>query len=1079
MRELLNSSKWRRILALGLILVALCVLVPQIPAAGQEERSREELRAVLQPIYVQLLTDPQFRALAATLPGNMDKPAVVDRYLTYLPLSPKEMLELDMERRHYEIMMPPHIEEWHHRWMELRPDKAREHYGDDALSARQGDDVWMDEEVSVDDALAQLKVATVGTNRNAAAASAQAPTAYQGEIQVVVNPNNPNQLVAAANTWNAIPGVCTNQQTQAIFFSGNGGVTWNYTCAPGSAAYAGMTCGGFVFGSDPALFWNSNNEVFLNYMLLCDLGGNDIRFAMVVARSANGGATWNGQGIVRNSWPVVNRVEDKNFYAIDTHTTSPFFNRHYTCWDRDNNEKMAFSTNNGATWTEVDLPTTPSSGAGTAFDLACELEVQKNGTVHVVYDTLRCTANCNNEQMFYSRSVNGGVGWSAPTLVQDFNLVGFSGANCPQAQNQRCANPFGALGVDNSTSSCAGTLYAAYTDFAAGGVETSDIFVRRSLDNGVTWQAPVRVNDDGAGGRIQFHPFLQVDPSNGDVVLAWHDARNDPANRAVQIFATRSTNCGQTFEPNVQVSQASTEFNNSTISTSNENSASNVGFNPNQYGEYLGLSVHNQRAHVAWTDTRHYFPAFTTNPQRENVGYANVQWDNCPLSTTSGSFNQSVGATPGSILGAVNNPASTQILTLAGTVTTGGALTGVLRHPVHNTVYYNVSGTWAITAPPSQGTFRANITELGSGAIAGVIGGTWTDNAAIGVVGTYAGTWRVCPLVRTDAWSRDLTSDTGVEPNPVASPMWTSPDIWVRNQDDGGTAHQNPEAGQTNYIHVNIRNRSLVDAVNVPVKFYFANASTGLSWPTQWTQIGQATLALVPGNPTAVVVAKVPWSIPTSMTGHFCLVVRIDTPQDPMRFAEGTNISLNTQNNNNIVWRNVNIVNLIPGRLGGPSLTGRAAGGPAQTVEFIFRNVEESDVKLNLVFQQDKDETGTVGGFLERGAITVELTPEMAEIWAAHGNQGRGIRRIDGQTFMVVEDGGFIYVPLQGKQEFPVKVTFEDTQGAVEKAAKATLRAAPRFYTVSAIQENASDPKIPIGGVTYQIYTADGGPPEN
>lgn len=63
--------------------------------------------------------------------------------------------------------------------------------------------------------------------------------------------------------------------------------------------------------------------------------------------------TWNGQGVIKNGW-ATGTLEDKNFYSIDTNAGSPFFGRHYTCWDRSNNEKLAYSSNNGATWTEVD-----------------------------------------------------------------------------------------------------------------------------------------------------------------------------------------------------------------------------------------------------------------------------------------------------------------------------------------------------------------------------------------------------------------------------------------------------------------------------------------------------------------------------------------------------------------------------------------------------------------------------------------------------------------------------------------------------------------------------------------------------
>ncbi len=320
-----------------------------------------------------------------------------------------------------------------------------------------------------------------------------------------------------------------------------------------------------------------------------------------------------------------------------------------------------------------------------------------------------------------------------------------------------------------------------------------------------------------------------------------------------------------------------------------------------------------------------------------------------------------------------------------------------------------------------------------------------------------------CPLAETDVWSRDLATDTGVEPNPDPGPMWTSPDIWVRNQDDGGTVHQNPEFGQTNYIHANVRNRSLVEGVNVPVKFYLANASVGLSWPAQWTLVGTTTLpSVMPGQ---VVVAKVPWNPPG--VGHFCIVVRLDTTQDPMTFPEGANITVNVRNNNNIVWKNVNIVNLIP-----PGTVENAAGAEGNaTVDFIFRNVEELDMDLNLVFRTERGSQN----FLSRGRVTVSLEPAMAEIWAANGNQGDGIEQIDDLTFAVIKDPAHIFVPLKALEEFSVRMTFEDT-GVVITPADAVPAPQPEpiphqlVYRFSVVEENANDEtQEAIGGVTYEI----------
>lgn len=606
---------------LGLCLAVALAAAP-LAAQGQQPPSPKERRESLKPVYLALQSDPQFLAFKQQLAARPKDQALFDSFLRFLPISPLDYLELDMESRFYEMMVPKSVHEAHSRWITFHEQAARGLYGDahvDSYLTNYPAEVPEKAEGPRIKSIAES--ATVDTNRNVAATDSPAPLDYQGEIQVVVNPNNANQLVAAANTWDTAAGC---GQTQAVFWSGDGGAVWNYTCAPSAPAFPGIgTCTSDVFGSDPALSWDNNNNVYLNYMLICSFFGFINNYAMVVARSADGGATWLGQGVIVTSWNDSD-IEDKNFYAIDINPGSPFSGRHYTCWDRNNNEVFAYSTNSGATWTEVNLPASPVGGT----DLACEIAVEDNGTVHVVFDSLTCGAStCSDEAMVYTKSTNGGVSWSAPVLVQDYNLAGFSGLHCPDAQDQRCIGPFGAIAVDNSGGACDGHLYATYTDHGVGGnVNDADIWVRKSTNGGASWSAAVKVNDDGLANRVQFHPFLQVDQSNGNVIVAWHDARNDAGNDAVDFYVARSVNCGASFEPNIKASGASPEFNNSGISASNMNSAGNPNYNPNQYGEYLGLDVLNGKAYVAWSDTRHYFPGSTTNTQKDNLGFAVVDF---------------------------------------------------------------------------------------------------------------------------------------------------------------------------------------------------------------------------------------------------------------------------------------------------------------------------------------------------------------------------------------------------------------------------------------------------------------------
>lgn len=605
-------QRMTRILCSALCLFA---LVATGTAQADETMSKAQEKKV-RDAYDAANRDPGIRGLEQRAAASLRDRAAVDAYLKRMPLSPLEYLEIDMEVKHYEIFIPSYMQELHIRWIELNEPLAREHYGDERVNQ-----LLSRFPVDTGGEVVGGNKATTGTNRNVAATDIPAPAEYEGEIQIAVNHRNTNQMVAAANTWGNAGAACNNNQTQSVFYSSDGGTTWNYTCAPSNNVFSLGTCSGTIVGSDPALYWNDNNEVFLNYMLLCS-SITSTKYAMVVARSADGGATWVNQGVIKNSWSTTS-LEDKNFYAIDNTPTSPFYGRHYTCWDRNNNEKFAYSSNNGATWTEVDLPTAPVGG----IDLGCEIAVQKNGTVHVVWDSLACgTSTCTDERMWYTRSTNGGVSWSSPVQVRDFNLVGFSGANKPPAADNRGISPFGAIDVDNSGGPCDGTLYATFSDWTTGGANENDVWVSRSTNGGTTWSAPVKVNDDGLAGRTQFHPFLQVDQSNGHVVVSWHDTRNDINNRRVDYYAARSTNCGVSFEANVKASQPSTEFNNSGISYTSENTTDNPNRNPNQYGEYMGLDVKNGKAYLAWVDSRHFFPGSATNPQKENVGFAIVDF---------------------------------------------------------------------------------------------------------------------------------------------------------------------------------------------------------------------------------------------------------------------------------------------------------------------------------------------------------------------------------------------------------------------------------------------------------------------
>ncbi|WP_318435035.1 M36 family metallopeptidase [Photobacterium leiognathi] len=167
-----------------------------------------------------------------------------------------------------------------------------------------------------------------------------------------------------------------------------------------------------------------------------------------------------------------------------------------------------------------------------------------------------------------------------------------------------------------------------------------------------------------------------------------------------------------------------------------------------------------------------------------------------------------------------------------------------------------------------------------------------------------------------DVWVEDThydyvgtLPDTGNEPdaNMVGKSMWRSKAIWNRTIVGSPGPHQNPEFGQKNEIYVNVKNRGAAIAFNTTVEVYWAHASTGLTWPADWTLAGTDTVATLAVGADAF--ATVAWEPPS--TGHYCLVARLVNPQDPMTNPETTDINYNTRYNNNIAWRNMNVVDLL------------------------------------------------------------------------------------------------------------------------------------------------------------------------
>ena len=156
-------------------------------------------------------------------------------------------------------------------------------------------------------------------------------------------------------------------------------------------------------------------------------------------------------------------------------------------------------------------------------------------------------------------------------------------------------------------------------------------------------------------------------------------------------------------------------------------------------------------------------------------------------------------------------------------------------------------------------------------------------------------------MLPVDIFSKDSPQDIGNVPS--AGSPWTSPDIWVRNNQDGNTAHENPIYNQANYLYIKVRNLGYQTANTIHALAYWADPATGIPWPSDWHLIGETTVINL-GPDSETVAAPISWTPTGTAIGHRCLLVRLECDQDMMT-EEGT-VSLE----NNIAQKNISIVQL-------------------------------------------------------------------------------------------------------------------------------------------------------------------------
>lgn len=235
--------------------------------------------------------------------------------------------------------------------------------------------------------------------------------------------------------------------------------------------------------------------------------------------------------------------------------------------------------------------TVRGSGGGSFGDIA----IGPAGQVIVAYEK---DGGSSRSRLYLNDDPAGLAGtFGKPVLVSTTAVGDFD--HIP-AQPTRGIDAEIGLAFDRSGGPFTGRVYAVYTDEIPAGSGNTDIFLRYSDNQGITWSNPIRVNDD-TGANSQFLPRVSLDNTTGKVAVSWYDSRNDLGtggagdvdgvpNNDAQFFATVVTPQidGLKVASNQQVSAgvSSAADANSTI----------------DLGDYTGLDFYNGVLHPFWFD---------------------------------------------------------------------------------------------------------------------------------------------------------------------------------------------------------------------------------------------------------------------------------------------------------------------------------------------------------------------------------------------------------------------------------------------------------------------------------------------
>lgn len=346
-----------------------------------------------------------------------------------------------------------------------------------------------------------------------------------------------------------------------------------------------VTSGPYYRDTDPVAGIDLNGNIFLNTLPAIEPAfGNG---AVTVSRSTNGGASFAAPVEVYRP-PDDTLQPDKNWMAINTFAGTATAGRivvTFTLFTLDPYPIVSsYSDDGGQSWSTLAY-VTPS----TYYAQGSQPVFLPNGNLAVVF------WNFDGDQLESVTSADGGASYGTPHVIAPvtrYNVPGIrTGSFLPSATADRTN----------------GYLYVTYQAAYQGAPR---IMFTKSTNGGTAWTAPQPVSDNSTNAPV-FNPAVSVSPDGQVVAITFYDERvNAGQNYLVDLFLAQSFDGGATWQPNLRVSQVSTDASLAPLTGS--------GY---MIGDYLGVagsSGPDVPVVPVWIDTRSGNP----DPYIARVGMA-------------------------------------------------------------------------------------------------------------------------------------------------------------------------------------------------------------------------------------------------------------------------------------------------------------------------------------------------------------------------------------------------------------------------------------------------------------------------